>query len=408
MTVSNPEPGSEGLLLQQENSNIPNRMSAFMLTDSTKSKDHARRTLYSKPMDADSTSEALQPPTDDFLTSLKGSLKDSTQEVAIITHDFPDPDAVASALGMSTVLRQIGVKPGPIYYTGEVSHPQNKVMVNLLNISMINYEKDPLENGAPCILVDLNDIGNNTNQTRIKRQEVSIKAVVDHHKARYPKGIPVDSRPIGSTAAIIWEYLKQLNFDFDTEEGKFLAKALLIGIKVDTQDLLSDNTSKLDSDAYEELRQHVDKQKLISILNYPLPEHFFDLRQIANMEENKHFENSTLIAGVGIIAPAKRDALPVIADEFLRMSSVQTSVIFGIIEDYVDISVRSNNISIDVGEFLQSIFKTGGGKKGAGRAKIPLGFIAPDGLPAEIKDEIWNVVKKVVMNRVVKNIKGER
>ena len=112
-------------------------------------------------------------------------------------------------------------------------------------------------------------------------------------------------------------------------------------------------------------------------------------------------------AGLGIISPTKRDALPVIADEFLRMSSVQTSIIFAVIENYVDISVRSNNISVDVGQFLQDTFGAGGGKRGAGRAKLNLGFFGLSGLDVGLRKEIWEVVKKIVISKVMADVKSE-
>ena len=345
---------------------------------------------------------------DEFLAKLKEAFKDYQAEIPIVTHDFPDPDAIASAMGMSEVLKLLGLKPGGIYYTGEISHPQNKSLVNLLNIFLINYEKEPFEKGLPCICVDINDVGEGTNQPRITSELANVKAVIDHHKGKNPSDALVDSRHSGSTSAIVWEYLKKLNFNFNNEHGEAVATSLIVGVKTDTMDLLSDNTSKLDSDAHEDLRHLVDKQTLISLINYPLPEYFFELRQVANLEENKNFENSTLVAGVGIITPAKRDALPIIADEFLRMPSVQTSVIFAVIGDCVDISVRSINISVDVGNFLKTVFGNGGGKRGAGRAKIPLGFFHMDGLDTDLQKDVWNVVKSIVLSRVMQNVKGER
>ena len=342
-----------------------------------------------------------------FLEALTGIFKDYDKEILILIHNFPDPDAIASGIGMQAVLRLLDLKPGPVYYSGEISHPQNRSLVTLLNISVLNYEKEPFEDGLWGICVDMNGVGQDTNQPHISTQNVTVKAVVDHHKAKHSKDTLVDNRFVGATSSIIWDYLKKLDYNFKTEEGATIATGLLVGLKTDTQELVSDNTAKLDFEASQDLIHLSDKQKLVSIINYPLPEYFFELRQIANKEENKRFENSTLVSGLGVVSTAKRDALPVIADEFLRMSSVQTSVVFAIIEDYIDISVRSNNITIDVGEFLKSIFGSGGGKRGAGRTRIPLGFFELSNLDNVLKGEIWEIAKKIVMNKIMNNIKGE-
>jgi len=342
-----------------------------------------------------------------FLRELFSTFQDYDKNIPIILHNFPDPDAIASGLGMSIILKLFNLKCAGIYYSGEVSHPQNKSLVTLLNIMMTNFEKEPFEKGLHAICIDLNDVGESSNQPQIKKDYVKIKAIIDHHKSKSVKGATSDVRAVGSTSSIIYEYLNKLDYNFDTEEGAALATALLVGIKTDTQDLMSDNTSKLDLDAYEGLRKFVDKQKLISIINYPLPEYYFELRQVAHSPENKTFDHSTIVSGLGIISAAKRDSLPVIADEFLRMSSVQTSVVFAIIDNYIDIVVRSNEITLDVNDFIQNIFHTGGGKKGSGRATIPLGFFEIDSDDIELKDEIWKITRKIVTKKIMHNVKGE-
>jgi len=342
-------------------------------------------------------------PTQTFLDKLKNTFQDYEEEIPIITHNYPDPDAISSALGMVQILKLLGLKPGGIYYTGEISHPQNKSLVTVFNITLINYEKIPFESGVKAVCVDISNVGEGTNQTGIT--DVNIKAVVDHHKSKAIKGAISDIRHVGSCASIIWSLLTDLNFDFSSDEGCQLATALLVGLKTDTQDLTSETAESLDFEAQQHLIKYIDRQKFVSIINYPLPEYYFELKQRAN--EVKYIANSTIVAGVGIISPAKRDIIPVIADEFLRMSGIETSIIFAIIDDCIDVSMRSINITVDIEEFLQTVFKTGGGKKGAGRAKIPLGFFELNGIDNDAKNALWEVVKTFVIQKVMTNVKGD-
>lgn len=328
------------------------------------------------------------------------------KEVPIVIHNFPDPDAIASALGIQHVLKYHGHKAGPIYYTGEVSHPQNKSMVTLLNLTLVNYEEEPFQDGQKIILVDTNNVGPGSNQASIDPSNVTVAAVVDHHKGKSPKGAKVDNRFVGSTASIVYDYLQDRDFSFETDDGKLVATALMVGLFTDTNSMMSDNVSELDIEAYRGLIHCVDRQKLVSIMDYPLPMYLFDLRQKAFMDENKEIIESTIISGIGRISQSKRDALPIIADEFLRMTGIMTSVVFAIIDDHIDISVRSKNVALDVGDFVQKVFGTGGGKQGAGRAMIPLGFFAPNG-DKTIADDTWELAKRLVFTKVGSSVKGE-
>jgi len=335
-----------------------------------------------------------------------GLLKECNKEIHIIVHNFPDPDSIASAIGVQEIIKNCKHKPGNIYYTGEISHPQNKSMMTLLSVPIVNYESDPFEKGSPVIIVDTNNLGKESNQPLIQPEDANILAIIDHHKGKHPKDVCIDYRPVGSTSSIVWQYLYSMNFDFDSDEGQSLATALVVGISTDTNSLTSDNISDIDFDAYQYLIKKVDKQKLISIMQYPLPPYLFDLRQRAFLEENKRIEESTIVSGLGIISTSKRDALPIIADEFLRMTGITTSIVFAIINDYIDISVRSNNITLDVGEFITKVFKTGGGKQGAGRARISLGFFGADNEDQTINNDVWEVAKKLVFEKVFHSVKG--
>lgn len=340
--------------------------------------------------------------------NFKEVFQDYEKEIPIVIHANPDPDAMSAAWGVSVLLRLSGLKCGGTFYSGEISHPMNKAMTTLLDMSLNKLDDTVFDKGTKIILLDTNNIGPDTNQPALSEDDVEVAVVIDHHKGKNPKKAKVDRRAVGATASIVWEYLQSLNYDFKTDEGKMLATALVTGVFTDTQNLMSDNLTDLDFKAYETLIRIADKQKLASIMNYPLPQYLFDLRQQAFLEENKKVEESTIVSGVGIISGSKRDALPVIADEFVRMPGITTSVVFAIIKEdnHIELSARSNNITLDVGEFLQKCFNTGGGKLGSGGAKISLGFFSLNG-NHELNNETWDLAKRLVMNRVFSNLRGE-
>jgi len=344
------------------------------------------------------------------MIDFKKILKNIDKDVHILTHNFPDPDAIGSALGMHRYIHSLGYKTGSIFYSGEISHPQNMSLINILNLKIVNCENYKFEPNTKVILVDINNIGPDSNQPYIDLKNIDIVAVLDHHKGKNPKDSELDIRDVGACSSIAWDYLNSISYDFTSDEGSILATALITGISTDTDSLMSDTVANLDFQAFQQMIKHVDRKSLIDIMRYPLPPYLFELRQKAFQEDTRKLVESTMVSGVGIITPSKRDALPIISDEFLRMTGVTTSVVFAIIRDenneYIDISIRSKNQTIDVGQFLQKTFGAGGGKKGAGRATIPLGFFETNG-DSDFNKKVWSLVEQIVHKKVFANIKGE-
>lgn len=342
----------------------------------------------------------------DMKAEIKETILNIEGGVVVLLHSYPDPDAISSALGVVQYVKHLGKKVNGVYYTGEISHPQNKSMLTLLNLTLTNYEEDPFEKGSKAILVDTPNVGEGSNQPKVNPSDVDIVVVFDHHKGKHPRGAKVEYKAVGSTATIVWEHLKSIDFPFDTDEGKTLATALVVGIKTDTDSLISSNTTDADYAAHQDLLSKADRQKLESIMKYPLPPYLFELRQKAFLEENKRIADGTIVSGLGVISPSKRDALPIIAEEFLRMSGISTSLVFAVIEDVMDMSVRSSDITVDIDTFVKKIFNAGGGKMGSGGAKIPLGFLKMDGSP-EYNAKLWDLIKEATFEKVFSRVKGE-
>ncbi|MGM0388613.1 MAG: DHH family phosphoesterase, partial [Natrinema limicola] len=73
------------------------------------------------------------------------SVLEATDSLAIICHDNPDPDCLASALALEAIADDHDVADVTIAYGGEISHQQNRAFVNLLDISLQPLAKTALE-----------------------------------------------------------------------------------------------------------------------------------------------------------------------------------------------------------------------------------------------------------------------
>jgi nanoRNase/pAp phosphatase (c-di-AMP/oligoRNAs hydrolase) len=111
------------------------------------------------------------------------------------------------------------------------------------------------------------------------------------------------------------------------------------------------------------------------------------------------------IAGVGLVDSGYRDAIAIAADHLLRREDIDTVLVYGIVEDRIVGSLRTNSPSVDPPVFLQAAFGEdrqgkpyGGGRADKGGFQIPLGFL---GNVASM-DAVWTIVREAVLAHVAR------
>lgn len=327
-------------------------------------------------------------------------------KVAILTQDNPDPDAMGAALGVSYLCRRLNpaVEDANIYYGGALSHPQNKTMVNVLGLPMRKMKTFDPSSYALIIVVDVASTG----RKNLQSTDVKPHIIIDHHRDD-PEGdyLLKDIRPIGAASTIVTSYLREYALDLDSGNDKSqddiarVATGLLVGIKTDTLELTSPDVTPLDFQCYEYLLKLCERKKLQQIINYTIPHYLYQLK--ATAYEALEIQHTVVVAGVGIIPPTQRDAIPIIADELLRMEGIETVVAYAIVGDRIVASLRTTNDSIEMNSFCHQIFSEeySGGKMGCGGASVPLEYMTPDANASEkTRETVWEAVRAMVHYRV--------
>jgi nanoRNase/pAp phosphatase (c-di-AMP/oligoRNAs hydrolase) len=342
---------------------------------------------------------------------LLGITEKNPPHIAIVMHPVPDPDCIGAAYGMKRIVKEwLPDAKTSLIYRGEVSHPQNMTMTNVLNLSMTNVDDmdqgEDLKNFADAyICVDCVP-------ERSSIPDAKYIFVVDHHKNDTKNAKIKDIRHVGSCSTLVWDYMREIGIELDgsNEEDSNVATALVVGIKTDTADLVTDIVQDLDFEAFRNLIGPTDKKSLAKIINYPIPPYFFELRRRLDDDDHVHFENGVFVGGIGYIPPSKRDALPSIAEERARMDGVDTSFILAIVGDYLEVSVRSSGLSIDVDKIIKKIFgkTSGGGKMGAGAAKIPMGDFSVRNENEEMQKKGWEFTRELWFDKIIKEMSNLR
>lgn len=334
----------------------------------------------------------------------------------VCSHDNPDPDSIASALGMKRILTCLNVDSVEIVYCGEISHPQNRAMINVLSIPIKRWTKimEGLyhDNRDNIVFLYVDCVGNQKNMS-IPFDPI---IVIDHHKTTPPRDVLFIHDEVGACASLVVDLglsipVKRAPDDdeaadeaiedreygcFDpNEEGvKELATALAIGIKTDTLDFRSETTTEYDFKAYKFLSRLLSDDKFQKIVNYELPSYIFESEEIAWKNRNKNC-TPNLITYLGFLEESKSDCIPYLADKLMRLQGVQTVVVYGIVGNYVRGSVRTSSSSIDAQMLCDALFGegNGGAKQGSGGARVKLDLFDPTTLTNENRDRLKLLVQ---------------
>ncbi len=316
--------------------------------------------------------------------------------LAVVMHDNPDPDAIASAVALCDLADAVGVEAEACYY-GEISHQENRAMVNVLEFDLRNLDPDAsLEEYAGFALVDHSRPGVNDGLP----ESLHVDLVIDHHPPRGP--VPAtfyDLREdVGATSTVLTEHLDRSGVGFDRRT----ATALLYGIRVDTNDFTREVSSS-DFQAAAILSAHADEEVLRRIESPTVEGETFDT--VARAIKNRIRRGSVVVASVGRIGD--RDALPQAADQLLAIDGVDTTLVFGFIEKMVYVSARSRASDVDLGETLRDAYDqigSAGGHANMAGAQLEIGILG-EVTDTEQVDSIKGVVEEVITDRFFEAIK---
>ena len=318
------------------------------------------------------------------------TLKEKGDSLLIVMHDNPDPDSIASAAALSLIAQTVGMKT-KIVYGGEITHHENRAFVNLLGIELMRVSPGSYEiRRYPFIA--LVDCQPNGNITILRDGDLErVKIIVDHHQILQnleellPKDAFLDIRPdVNSSSSIFVEYLKGLN----VEISPLLATALFYGIYIDTRKF--SKLSRTDLKAIEFLAGKVDYELLDKIEHPDISTETADILARAIM--NRRVYKNIVISNVGFIT--NRDALAEAADFLLRLEGITTVLVFGIVGDKIEISARTRDVRVNIGQVMKEAFK-GGGHARAGGARIELGLFSV----AKDKNSLLKLVEEAITEK---------
>jgi nanoRNase/pAp phosphatase (c-di-AMP/oligoRNAs hydrolase) len=282
------------------------------------------------------------------------------ERVLIMLHNDPDPDAMASGLALRNVLRRtkttaiIGAIQG-------ITRPENLRMVNLLDIHVEAITQDSLKEYDRIAMVDVQPhyFGGLIDR---------VDLVIDHHPEQ-PGYTAVfkDIRPdYGSTSTILTEHLRAV----DVNISERTATAMLYAIKSDTL-FFNRSTNRVDLEAFSYLYPLADAALIRKMEGAEITSERLDYVLKAHL--GGILSDQVFCAFLGSMP--REDFIPYVADFFLQLEDVKWTVIAGIVNDSLVVSVRNLGYTKNAGEFVRRFFAeigSAGGHRAMAKAVVPL------------------------------------
>jgi nanoRNase/pAp phosphatase (c-di-AMP/oligoRNAs hydrolase) len=313
-------------------------------------------------------------------------------ELAIVCHNNPDPDCLASALALGRIAAAVGIDERHILYSGEISHQQNRAFINLLDIDLIEFDAESVQDRDPGSLLAFVDHSVPGSNNRVP-EGTEIDIVIDHHPADNVEARFVDHRVgIGATATILTEYVEAFDLDLDGT----LATALLFAIRRETLGFLRGTTSA-EYAAAGTLHEAADPDLLRQLSSPSVTGATIDA--IAEAIGNRQVRGSVLITHVG--RTSERDSLPQAADYLATLEGVETAIVFGLVAESIHLSARSTDARMHIGNVLEEAFAdvgSAGGHREMAGGEVPLGIFAD---ATDDEAELVDLVERVVTARLV-------
>ncbi len=249
----------------------------------------------------------------------------------ILTHNNPDPDAIASAVALAYLLAEKLKLPAKLAYRGIIGRAENQALVQYLGHPLQRFSPSLLQEADGRALVDTQPgAGNNALPAGI-----TPAIVIDHHprleataRVRY-----ADVRPdVGAASSLMVQYLRAAGLSPPAS----LATALFYGIKTDTMGLKR-ATSQLDMDATCYLLSRIDLEGLMQIEHAQVPISYF--QGLTAALQATRIYGSVVITYLGLMSYP--DLTAEIADLLLRLRGCEWAICMGTHKDRFIISVRT-------------------------------------------------------------------
>lgn len=322
-----------------------------------------------------------------LLTHLERN-RDRLSPLLILTHDFPDPDALASAWGLQCLAAGFGIE-SRIAYGGVITRAENRAMVKRLRMPAHRLASGDLAQFRSVALVDTQPRFENNPFPANRRAAI----VIDQHAPVAPvlADLSLVDTGCGATCVIV----AQAVLLHGGEMSSRLATAFAYGILSDTLDLYRAEREDV-VQTYLRVLRRSDMRALAEIQNPQRSRRFFTT--LSRGLQTAVACRRVMVAHLGAVSSPEDVAH--VADFLLTYDRADWSLCTGRLRGNLYLSLRSEIAGAQAGDLLRKV--VGDPSHAGGHGGIAGGKLVVDNEPTEAR---WRAAERSMQERLAAQLK---
>jgi len=323
------------------------------------------------------------------LLAYLGRHRQKLSPLIILTHDFPDPDALASAFALQHLAHSVFGIQSRIAYGGELGRTENKIMVRLLRIPLHRMRKVWLKQCSNFALVDTQPAFENNPFPGNKRAAM----VIDQHGSHTPPqaDLVLVDPDCGATCVIIAQALLARRASIPPR----VATALAYGILTDTMDLYRAQRPDV-VQTYLRVLQKADMRALARIQN-PTRSRRFYVTLGKGIQQTTRYRR-LLVSHLGSVETP--DLVSQVAEFLLACRGTDWCLVTGQYHGRLHASLRTVDTDGKAGQVLRDAF--GNPRLAGGHGAIAGGSCR---IGIDASPETWQQREQVLQTRLLKRLR---
>jgi nanoRNase/pAp phosphatase (c-di-AMP/oligoRNAs hydrolase) len=313
----------------------------------------------------------------------------SLSPLLILTHDYPDPDALAAAFALAHLAQQHFGITSKIAYGGVIGRSENRAMIRMLKIPARKLRSANLDKYRNIALVDTQPEFENNSFPGNRRPAI----IIDQHPSVVSPAadLPIVDSECGATCVIVAQALLLLSSSIPAN----VATALAYGILSDTFDLYRAHRADV-IQTYLAVLHYCDMKLLAQIQNPPRSREFF--LTLGRALSRAILHRRLLVSHLGFVE--NPDLVSQMAEFLLTYEHVQWSFCTGRYRGKIYVSLRAAKSSTQAGDILRSIFEDP--RKAGGHDAIAGGSYRIGKNPAE---KVWQEAERDLQTRLFQRLR---
>ena len=320
-----------------------------------------------------------------FLTRKKESLS----PLLILTHDYPDPDALASAYALHDMAEQAFGIQSRIAYGGIIGRVENRSMVNILKLPIHKLRPGDFKKYSNIALMDTQP-GFENNSFPVNRRPVLI---IDQHPyvTKPEAGLTIIDPDCGATCVILAQALLILKMEIHAP----VATALAYGILTDTLNLYRSPRPDVIK-TYLDILRFCDMRALAKIQNPVRSRRFF--ATVDKGIQQAMMKRGLMVSKLGDVESP--DLVAQVADFLLTYKGANWAVCLGRYKGRLHVSLRMEKSQVTASEILRDVFLD---RRDAGGHDVIAGGSFHVGQKAA--ENIWEEAENQLIERLLKRLR---